>query len=180
MGGLDKALVPLAGRPLIAHLIERLAPQADALAISANGDLSRFAPFNLPVFADERPMGPLSGLLAGLRYAKAKGFERVVSVPVDTPFVPPDLVAGLSQAPLAYAHAGRSHYATAIWPVALADDLAAFLASGAKPRIVDFAARHGARSVDFDRPEAFDNLNSIEDLAAAEMRLATSGKERAL
>ena len=172
MGGVDKAMMALAGKPLIAHLIERFGPQAEGLAISANGDLARFSRFGLPVFADDQSKGPLSGILAGLLYAKAQGYDAVVSVPVDTPFVPFDLVARLREVPLGYAQAGRSHYATAIWPVSLADDLADFLASGAKPRIFDFAASHDAKAVEFDRPEAFDNLNSIGDLAAAEARLS--------
>ena len=176
MGGADKALLSLGGRPLLAHLIARLAPQAQALAISANGDLARFADFGLPVFADEHAMGPLAGILAALRYGRAQGFTQIVSVPVDSPFVPLDLVARLSRERLAYAKAGRAHYATAIWPVDLADELAAFLASGAKPRIFDFAARHGATAVEFDSAEAFDNLNSMADLAAAEARLAASQK----
>ncbi|MEM6490044.1 MAG: NTP transferase domain-containing protein, partial [Pseudomonadota bacterium] len=70
MGGGDKALLALAGRPLLAHVIERLAPQVDGLALNANGDPARFARFGLPVLADTVPgfAGPLAGVLAGMRW----------------------------------------------------------------------------------------------------------------
>ena len=75
MGGADKALLPLAGKPLVSHAIARLAPQVSTMIISANGELSRFAPFGLPVIADslaEYP-GPLAGLLAGLEWTPSTG-----------------------------------------------------------------------------------------------------------
>ena len=68
MGGGDKPFLPLAGRPVLAHVIERLRPQADRLVINANGDPARFAAFGLPVIPDTVPghPGPLGGILAGL------------------------------------------------------------------------------------------------------------------
>jgi molybdopterin-guanine dinucleotide biosynthesis protein B len=177
LGGADKALLPLAGCPLAVHVLARLAPQVQAVAISANGDGARFAGLMLPVLADDGPSkGPLSGLLAALRHAAAAGADAVLSVPVDAPFLPLDLAARLSavHGVPAFARAGgRDHAATALWPVALAGPLAAFLASGAKPRVQDFAALHGARAVDFPDPSAFANLNTPADLAAAEARLRT-------
>ncbi len=173
MGGADKALMPLAGRPLLAHVQARLAPQVGALAISANGDPARFAGFGLPVLPDSQSLGPLSGILAGLRHAAAEGASALVSVPVDTPFVPGDLVARLAAAsedatrPVHATAGGGRHHACALWPVALAGPLAAFLASGAKARISDFAATHDGVAVEFPDVAAFDNLNTPEDLAAA-------------
>ncbi|MGL5010390.1 MAG: NTP transferase domain-containing protein, partial [Paracoccaceae bacterium] len=65
MGGADKALLPLAGQPLLAHVIARLEPQVERLAVSANGDAARLAAFSLPVLPDDdASMGPLSGILA--------------------------------------------------------------------------------------------------------------------
>lgn len=175
MGGGDKALLPLAGQPLIAHVIARLQGQVAGLMISANGDAARFAGFGLPVLADAVPMGPLSGILAGLRHAAGRGGDALLSVPVDSPFLPADLVARLaSPGGLTYAEAGRGHYATALWPVALLHPLEAFLASGANPKIMDFAAAHGARPVAFPDPAAFDNLNTAEDLQAAAMRMGAA------
>ena len=104
MGGTDKGLMTLAGRPMIAHAIERLRPQVATLAISANGDSRRFAPFGLPVLADDPPdfSGPLAGALAGLEFCARAGLglTHVATLPGDTPFAPEDFVARL--------HAARS------------------------------------------------------------------------
>ncbi|MCU0800566.1 MAG: molybdenum cofactor guanylyltransferase [Rhodobacteraceae bacterium] len=175
MGGHDKALLPFAGAPLIASVIARFAPQVAALAISANGAPSRFADFGLPVLPDDdESRGPLSGVLAALRWAGAKGATALVTVPVDCPFLPGDLAPRLLLAgPLAYAGSGgRVHPACAVWPVSLEPVLAAFLASGAKPRVMDFLARQGAAEAVFADDGAFANLNTPADLAAAEARRA--------
>lgn len=174
--GADKALVRLAGRPLLAHVQRALAPQVAALAISANGDPARFAGFGLPVLPDTRPLGPLSGVLAGLHWAAAQGAEALVTAPVDAPFLPEDLVARLAEggcdSPALAESGGRLHPALGLWPVALAGALEAFLASGAKARVRDFALAQGGRVVAFPDPARFLNLNTPEDLAGAEARLA--------
>lgn len=180
MGGSDKALMPLAGMPLVAHAIDRLQPQVAALAISANGDATRFARFGLPVLADDHSMGPLSGLLSALTWAAARGADAVVSVPVDAPFLPGDLTPRLLLAAdgvgLALARsAGRVHAVCGLWPVALAPALAAFLASGVKAKVLDFATGQGAVYADFPDDGAFSNLNTAEDLAAAEALLRPAG-----
>ena len=135
MGGGDKALLELAGRPLLAHVIERLAPQVDELVLNANGDPARFAQFGLPVVPDtvEGFAGPLAGVLAGMRWAAARGHQDVASAAGDTPFFPTDLVARLQAArgdqPICMAatrdpERGLSEHPTfALWPVRLADDL---------------------------------------------------------
>lgn len=177
MGGADKALLNLAGVPLISHAIARLDPQVERLAISANGAPARFAGFGLPVLADETPIGPLSGVLAALRWAAPLGATAVVSVSVDTPFLPGDLVPQLCLAAeaaaegLALASSAKDHPACALWPVALADTLAAFLASGAKARVLAFAESHHAARAHFPDEAAFQNLNTPADLAAAEALL---------
>lgn len=169
MGGADKALLGLAGRPLIAHAISRLAPQVARLAISANGDPARFAAFGLPVLADDTSRGPLSGVLAGLLWAAGP----VVTAAVDTPFFPVDLVARLTAAgPAAMAASGGVLHPTfALWPAGAATPLADFLASGAVPRVTDFARSIGAVIVDFPDGD-FHNINIPDDLTAAEGRLA--------
>lgn len=174
--GADKALLPLAGRPLLAHVRDRLEPQVEALAISANGDPARLARFGLPVLADDQPLGPLSGILAGLRWAAAQGADALVSAPVDAPFLPGDLTPRLILAAdgphLAIARAGeRLHPAFGLWPVSLAPTLADFLTSGAKPKVMDFAAAHHAAVAGFPDDGAFTNLNTPQDLAAAEALL---------
>lgn len=175
MGGADKALLPLAGRPLLSHVVDRFAPQVAGLALSANGDPERFAGFGLTVLPDADSLGPLSGVLAGLRHAAALGADAVVSVPVDSPFLPGDLVPQLclaaesSPAGLAIAAAGgRAQPVFALWPVTLAGPLAAFLASDAKPKITDFTTAHDAAVARFPDEVAFRNLNTPEDLAQAE------------
>lgn len=173
MGG-DKAFVPLAGRPLIAHVLDRLGPQVDRVLISANGDPDRFGGLGCPVVADAAPQGPLSGVLAALTVAATQGATHLVSAPVDTPFLPGDLVPQLLLAaqgsPEGLALAADmtgDHPATAVWPVGLVPALAAFLAEG-QAKVTRFTAAHaGARAL-FPDPRAFLNLNTPEDVAAAE------------
>jgi molybdopterin-guanine dinucleotide biosynthesis protein A len=102
MGGGDKCLLRLSGRPLLAHAIERLRPQVETLVLNANGDPSRFASFGLRVVADsgEDFAGPLAGVLAGMEWAKAHQPDArcIVTAATDTPFFPAELVARLRQA----------------------------------------------------------------------------------
>ncbi len=177
MGGADKALLPLAGQPLIAHVTERLEPQVERLAISANGDPARFASLRLPVLPDQRSEGPLSGILSALDWAAPLGATAVVSAPVDAPFLPPDLVprlilAGESSGGCALARSGGNDHPTfGLWPVSLREPLRAFLASGEKARVRTFADAHHAARADFPDDGAFANLNTPDDLAAAAIRM---------
>lgn len=170
--GTDKALVPLAGRPMIAHVIERLAPQVSDLAISANGDGARFADFGLAVLPDETPMGPLSGVLAGLAWARRCGATALITAPCDGPIFPGDLVPRLCLA--AEGHSGALattddlHPTWALWPLSREAELAAFLASGAKPRLRDFARDAGLAR--WPRG-SFANANRPEDLGPLEALL---------
>lgn len=180
MGGADKAFLPLAGKPLIRHVLARLRPQVDAVILSANGDPSRFDGLGCVVVADEVPQGPLSGILAALRHAAADGATHLVSTPVDTPFLPPDLVtrlvaaSGIVPGGLALARTiDGDHPATALWPVGLAPALAHFLAGGGA-RVSQFADSHAPVWAKFPDPAAFTNLNTPKDLAAAEDRLKGS------
>lgn len=173
MGGADKAFLPLAGKPLIRHVLDRLRPQVDSVILSANGDPSRFDGLGCMVVPDEASQGPLSGILAALRQAKALGATHVVSTPVDTPFLPDDLVARLQVAAatapegLALARtADGDHPASALWPVSLAPALTVFLAEGGA-KVTRFTDAHGAARADFPDADAFLNLNTAEDLAAA-------------
>ena len=177
MGGADKATLPLAGRSLVAHVAERLEPQVERLALSANGDPARFAALRLPVLPDVRSEGPLSGILSALDWAAPLGATAVVSAPTDAPFLPPDLVprlilAGEATGGVAMASSGGNDHPTfALWPVTLRDPLRAFLASGANPRVRAFADAHHAARADFPDDGAFANLNTSQDLALAEARL---------
>lgn len=174
MGGADKALLPLAGQPLLAHVLARIAPQVAAIAISANGDAARLARIGVPVLPDSPGRvgeGPLAGVLVGLDWAAAAGAGRLLVVPVDTPFLPGDLAARLAAAPgAAFAAAGgRDHPSVALWPVAGRAALAAMFEAGER-RLR--AALSGAARVEFSAPEAFANINTTADLAQAEARMA--------
>ena len=114
--GAEKALLPLAGRPLIAHVVERLRPQVAELFVNANGEAARFASFDCAVVADPpeaRGDGPLSGVGAALAFARRRGFSLLAAAPCDAPFLPRDLVARLaaaiaaSGAPVAVAQSPR-------------------------------------------------------------------------
>lgn len=102
MGGGDKCLLPLVGQPLLAHVIERLRPQVSDIVINANGDLSRFAPFGLPLVPDRLGdhAGPLAGVHAGIEWALANRSRSrfVITAATDTPFFPSDLVSGFCTA----------------------------------------------------------------------------------
>jgi molybdopterin-guanine dinucleotide biosynthesis protein A len=172
--GSDKALVLLAGRPLIAHVLDRLEPQVDRVLISANGDPARFTALGCEVLPDAAPQGPLSGVLAALIRANNLGATHLVSTPVDTPFLPGDLVPQLllaaesSPSGLAIASdATGDHPATAVWPVALIPALTAFLQTGGA-KVTRFTEAHQATRATFPDPRAFVNLNTTEDLAQAE------------
>jgi molybdopterin-guanine dinucleotide biosynthesis protein A len=173
MGGADKAFLPLAGQPLVHHVINRLQPQVFRVIISANGDPARFAGLACDVVADSLPQGPLSGVLAAMHHAGTAGATHLVSTPCDTPFLPDDLVQRLIQAAetapegLALARtADGDHPASALWPIALAPALEAFLAAGGA-KVTGFADAHRTVRADFSDARAFMNLNSPEDLAAA-------------
>ena len=175
--GSDKALVLLAGRPLVAHVLDRIGPQVDQVLISANGDPARFAVFGCMVIPDAASQGPLSGILAALTHAAAMGATHLVSTPVDTPFLPGDLVPQLllaaegSPEGLALARTvDGDHPATALWPVALAPALAEFLAGGGA-KVTRFTDAHHAAHADFPDARAFLNLNTPKDVADAEALL---------
>jgi molybdopterin-guanine dinucleotide biosynthesis protein A len=179
MGGGDKALVALGGRPLLAHVAARLAPQADPLIISANGDPARFAAFGLTVLPDETRdfSGPLAGILAAMEHLAHVGSANpLLSAPTDCPFLPPDLAARLgaamreSGAAVVFASSGgRHHPVAALWSLGLRDALRQALARG-ENGVMAFIGRQPHASVAWPvQPfDPFFNVNTPEDLAAAE------------
>jgi molybdopterin-guanine dinucleotide biosynthesis protein A len=168
-----KAFVELGGRPLIAHVIDRLAPQVARMAINASPDAA-LVDFGLPVLPDEVPgRGPLGGILAAMDWAARHGEAQVVTVSVDTPFLPADLVQRLSvsDAPAAFAATGDGpHATTGLWSVDLQGALREALDRGAR-KVRDWTASIGAEAVMFDDASAFMNINTPEDLRQAEARL---------
>ena len=180
MGGGNKGLRLLAGETLLTRVIARMRPQCGAIAINANGGPELFEAYGLPVIADGFSgfPGPLAGILAGMDWAAAQGFDSVVSVSVDTPFLPGDLVHRLREARgrsglVIAASPGRDgrlrdHPTCGLWPVSLASDLRAALESG-QHRAGQFAAayRPGRAVFDSHPIDPFMNLNTPEDLVRA-------------
>ncbi len=185
MGGGDKPLLTLGGEAMLARVVARLRPQVDGIVLNANGDPARFAGFGLPVAADpvDGFAGPLAGVLAGLDWARrhAPGAGGVVSVAGDTPFFPVDLVARLLGAGdgdadrIVLARSdGHMHPVFGYWPLSVADALAAFLREGTTRKVLAFVDRHPNAVADFTppagAPDPFFNINTPEDLEAAETR----------
>ena len=180
MGGGDKALLEVAGKPLLTHVYHRIRPQVSEVAINANGDASRFGAFDLPVIADtvEGFVGPLGGVLAGMRWAAARGHSHIASAAADTPFFPADLVETLLAAkgtqPISMAatedpERGLSEHPTfALWPVELADDLEHALTKSNMRKVIVWTSRHGCARAVFPGEYPFFNVNTPEDLARAE------------
>jgi len=164
MGGVDKPLLPLGNRTILAEILSRLRPQAGVVALSANGDPSRFADYCLPVLPDPVPgQGPLAGVLQGLHWAARCGAEALLTTPGDTPFIPRDLAARLSPAPACASSGGHVHPLAALWPVACRGRLQGWT----NPRVRSFAEAIDMRSVAFEDAAAFLNVNTPADLAAA-------------
>ncbi len=186
MGGGDKCLRSLAGRPLLAHVIARVRPQVGPLVLNANGDPGRFAAFGLPVAADvvEGFAGPLAGVLTGLEWAAAQAPEcsHVASFACDAPFLPADLVARLAVAVAdtgadmaCAASRGRSHPVFGLWPVRLAGALRRAVVEGEVRKVDVWTSRYRVATVDFPMTEMpagpvdpFFNANHPDDLVAAE------------
>lgn len=184
MGGGDKGALPLGGTTLLHHVIDRLTPQVDAIALNANGDPERFTNYGLPVIPDSIDgfAGPLAGVLAGMDWAASEGAETIVTAAADTPFFPTDLVVQLQKAahgmehPLALAatpHPDRNkvrHPTFGLWPVALRDDLRAALQNGLR-KVVQWTDMHDGRLAMFPDEAAFFNVNTPDDLKTAETML---------
>jgi molybdopterin-guanine dinucleotide biosynthesis protein A len=171
MGGVDKGLQPLHGRPMVAHVIERLAPQVDEIVVNANQNLEAYHAFGHPVVPDAIGgfAGPLAGLHAGLGAAT---MAFAVAVPCDSPFLPGDLVSRLMRAlgenDLAVAKTGdQPHPVFSLVRVAVRGHLEAFLAAGGR-KIDAWYATLKVVEVPFDdEAEAFRNINTMDELKHA-------------
>jgi molybdenum cofactor guanylyltransferase len=171
LGGVDKAFLRLGGQPLITHLLARLMPRAEKIAISANGDATRFDEFGLDVLPDGplRGKGPLAGVAVGLEWAAQQGADSLVTIPVDTPFIPTNLIDRLTPAPTVAVYQDRQHHLVAHWKTSDITRLHEFLATPGAYKVRDFLTICGARQVPFEGiADPFLNINTPEDLAAAE------------
>ena len=192
MGGGDKNLRELSGRPILSHVIERAQAQVDCLIINANGDPGRFKDYNLTIVSDSIGgfQGPLAGILTGMEWAvkNVPDAEWVMTFATDAPFFPSDLVSKLitavtteyvdgqegGQADIACATSGkRSHPVFALWPVRLKDDLRHALTVEEIRKIDLWTNRYRVAAVDFSTHpfDPFFNINRPEDLEEAQVIL---------
>jgi len=175
MDGLDKGLVLLDGKPMVAHVIARLAPQVHSLIINANRNQDSYAAFGHPVWADEQPdfAGPLAGLQAGLHRCTS---PYLVTAPCDSPYLPHDLVQHLAQAlasadtDLAVASTSEDHYLTIqpqpvfmLLKTSLLTDLNDYLQGGGR-KIETWYRRLNYCETLFTDSDAFRNINTREQL----------------
>lgn len=193
MGGQDKGLIPLQGRPLAAHALERLAPQVATVLVSANRNTEAYASLGVPVLADSLPgfLGPLAGLLTGLQAAQT---DWLLSVPCDSPALAPDLaerlscaldaspgaLVALAEGPDDERGGWRLHPGFALVHRSLAAPLATALAGGER-RLGQWLCLQAPVRVRFDRPDdalMLANANTPEALDALARQLATPGHAR--
>ncbi len=172
MGGVDKGLQLLRGKPMAQWAIERLAPQVDEILINCNQNLDAYARFGRRLVPDEIGgfAGPLAGLHAGL---KAASHPLLVTVPCDSPFLPEDLVsrlhAHLRGNDLAVAKTGdQPHPVFCLCRKSVLPSLTDFLAGGGR-KIDAWYAKLKVMEVLFDdQPDAFSNVNTAAELESFE------------
>ena len=188
MGGGDKALLPLGGRPILARVIERLRPQVDRLALNANGDPARFADFALPVLPDSvRGLSRAAG--RGARRASTgpppRGSTAIVTAACDTPFFPrrprreadaPPPAAG-SPSPRRRGRAACSATRRSASGRRRCARISGRRSPPGRAGCVDWAESHGGACAVFaEAGEPFFNVNTPEDLVRAEALLAAGGR----
>lgn len=187
MGGRDKGLLPLAGKPVIEHVLARMRPHSPHILISANRNIDAYASYGYPVIVDtlDQFPGPLAGILSGLAACRT---DWLLVLPVDAPLVSVDypgrMLDCVQRAP---AQACVAECAGKMEPVfcLLHRDLLGSLQSwlsGGKRSVRDWMTAIGAQAVDFsDVPDQFTNMNDDADLRALETRLQAQGEnERAV
>jgi molybdenum cofactor guanylyltransferase len=182
--GANKALLAIGGDTVLGHVLRRIGPQVSSFAVNAPAPLPGFE--TLPYLADTMPgqLGPLAGILSGMRhYAQtAPEARHFLSVPCDSPFLPLHLIERLADTRpdartiVVASSLGRNHPVFALWPLALADDLEAWLTTDENRRITGFLSRHQTVTVDFapigtahGSLDPFLNINTPEDLARANL-----------
>ena len=177
MSGVDKGLVQLQQKPLIAHVIARLNPQVDEIFINANREIVQYQAFALPVLQDEIAefIGPLAGFSLGLQHAK---HEYVLTVPCDSPLLPLDLAQRLYSSMAASlmdiavaSSAGNTHPVFCLMKKSVLPSLLSYIEGGER-KVSTWQKSQQYVEVDFsDCADAFVNLNAFEDLAALELKL---------
>jgi molybdopterin-guanine dinucleotide biosynthesis protein A len=180
MNGADKGLVELQQKPLIQHVIKRLAPQVDEILINANREIEQYQAFGYTVLLDEVEdfLGPLAGLSLGLQHAN---HDYVLTVPCDSPLLPLDLAKRLMTALLEHdadiavaSSDDNTHPVFSLCKKSVLPSLTAYLEQGER-RVSTWQKSQKYIEVDFsDCNEAFTNLNTLEDLAELELKLSNN------
>ena len=182
MGGQDKGLLALNGRPLVEYVLATLAPQVGQVFINANRNPAIYAQYGHPVIKDEFDgfCGPLAGMASCLR---AVTTPVMVTTPCDSPFVPRDLVTRLYQkmlednAEISVAHNGeRLQPVFSMMQNTVLDSLLDFLHRGER-KIDKWFELHKVAVVDFSgQPDTFLNINTRDELAMVEARLRETAR----
>ncbi|MCB5310305.1 molybdenum cofactor guanylyltransferase MobA [Yersinia massiliensis] len=167
MGGNDKGLILLHGKPLFQHVFDRLKPQVDEVIINANRHQALYQVSGIPVISDIITgfVGPLAGMHAGLSYSHT---EWVIFAPCDVPMLPSNLVSqlwlGKQQALAAYVHDGeRAHPTLALMHVSLKPFLTEFLAKGDRKLMIFMESLHAQPVMFREQAGQFSNLNTPAD-----------------
>lgn len=181
MGGGDKPLMMLSGRPILSHIIDRIAPQTNKLIINTNSSEAFFEEFNLPIVADSIDgfAGPLAGILAGMDWVASNmpKCRFMISVPGDGPFIPTDLVEKLmkpildGRATLSVASSGgRTQPVVGLWDVTLRDELRSAIVEEDIHKVDLWTGRYEISEVDFpiENYDPFFNANRPDDMSKAE------------
>ncbi|MGB1702296.1 MAG: molybdenum cofactor guanylyltransferase MobA [Cycloclasticus sp.] len=184
----NKGFIPLNGKPLIDYVIDTLSQQCDTIVINSNENDSRLASYNHPVVKDslEGYLGPLAGILAVMEWTEQHlpDCKWIVTAPVDTPFLPEDLVSTLyqshqtTQSALACACSnGRTHPVIGLWPVNLLGELRLALVNEDLRKIDLWTSRYSIAhpSFAYDVIDPFFNINCDKDLLEAESLLSSDG-----
>ena len=170
IGG-DKGLQLLHDRPLIAWVLDAIRPQTNEILLSANSKRDEYTELNCRVIADQTPgwVGPLAGLQSALRCAQ---HDLIASVPCDTPFLPKDLIARMCVAmadtdeAVVVVAEGRRQSTIALHRIIVLPKLDAYLKTGGR-KVTDWLDTLQVSEVVIDDANAFNNINTVEELAAA-------------
>ena len=176
MGGIDKGEIRINGQTIISSLIARFGDKCDYLLMNANGDLARFAHYEIDIIQDklEGYQGPLAGIYSCLEHVRRTQpfIEYLISLPIDAPFVPAslidDLLAAKEKAPLISVQShGRTHPVIGLWPVHMVEDLQKALLIEGLRKIDAVTEPLGCYYLTYDEvPDPFVNLNRLADLQA--------------
>ena len=179
MGGKDKGLIRLAGKPLVSHVLDRIGAQVEMVYVNANRNLDQYKHISKNIVTDESQgfQGPLAGILAALKLIRT---TYVAFVPCDSPFFPSDLVTRLlagnsncSKTIRVACDNGSAQPVFAVIPTIFSDSLSDYLDKGGR-KIINWYESHRAEKISFSNLTDFDNLNNPQDFLEAEKRIERS------